>query len=187
MVEKPPAGGVFGGALRAIEEMIGERVTHLACIEAGEINSTIPFVAAAETGLPVVDADGMGRAFPELQMTMPHLAGVPACPMCIAGEQGDQVVLRATDDHRAERLARTVVTENLVAYREGAVVASVPDLICVLESETGEPVTTEALRYGFRVDVVGAPCDPRWHAPGGLELVGPRYFGDDHDYVRVGA
>ncbi|GAA4489580.1 hypothetical protein GCM10023191_020620 [Actinoallomurus oryzae] len=77
--------------------------------------------------------------------------------------------------------------ENLVAYREGAVVASVPDLICVPESETDEPVTTEALRYGFRVDVVGAPCDPRWHAPDGLELVGPRYFGYDHDYVRVGA
>jgi len=46
-------------------------------------------------------------------------------------------------------------------------------------------VTTEALRFGHRVSVLGAPADPRWHSPEGIELVGPRYFGYDHDPVRV--
>ena len=40
------------------------------------------------------------------------------------------------------------------------------------EALSGEPVTTEGLRYGFRVSVVGAPCDPRWRTEEGLALVG---------------
>jgi DUF917 family protein len=88
----------------------------------------------------------------------------------------------------AEQEARFVLefqNEHLVARRDGEVVASVPDLICVLDTETGEPVTTEMLRYGLRVTVIGAPCDPRWRTPAGLELAGPRYFGYDHDYVPI--
>ena len=38
---------------------------------------------------------------------------------------------------------------------------------------------------GFRVTVIAAPCDPRWRTPAGLELVGPRYFGYDIDYVPI--
>ena len=74
-----------------------------------------------------------------------------------------------------------------MAVRDGAVVASVPDLICVLDAETGAAITTETLRYGQRVRVIAAPCDPRWHGPEGLALVGPRYFGYDHDPVRIGS
>jgi DUF917 family protein len=75
--------------------------------------------------------------------------------------------------------------EHLIAVRDGEVVASVPDLICVLDSETGEPVTTETLRYGLRVTVLGAPCDARWRTPEGLALAGPRYFGYDHEYEPI--
>ena len=70
---------------------------------------------------------------------------------------------------------------------DGEVLASVPDLIIVLDAETGEPVTTEGLRYGLRVTVIGAPCDERWRTPAGLALVGPRCFGYDHDFVPVEA
>jgi DUF917 family protein len=55
----------------------------------------------------------------------------------------------------------------------------------VVAAETGEPITTEELRYGFRVAVLAAPCDPRWRTPEGLALVGPRYFGYDLDYVPI--
>jgi len=34
----------------------------------GGSNALIPLVCALQLGLPVVDGDGMGRAFPELQM-----------------------------------------------------------------------------------------------------------------------
>jgi uncharacterized protein len=33
--------------------------------------------------------------------------------------------------------------------------------------------------------VLGVPCDPRWTTPAGLELVGPRYFGYEHDYQSL--
>lgn len=75
--------------------------------------------------------------------------------------------------------------EYLVALRDGEVVASVPDLIIALDAETGKPVTTEDMRYGFRVAVIVAPGDPRWRTPEGLEIVGPRYFGYDIDFVPV--
>ena len=41
-------------------------------IEAGGVNSLLPLALAARLGLPVIDADGMGRAFPELQMVTFH-------------------------------------------------------------------------------------------------------------------
>jgi hypothetical protein len=94
-------------------------------------------------------------------------------------------VLEGTGADDGRRLELEFQNENLVARRDGEVLASVPDLICVLESDTGEPVTTEGLRYGFRVSVVGAPCDPRWRTDAGLDLVGPAYFGYGHRYVPV--
>ncbi|WP_219414504.1 DUF917 domain-containing protein [Pseudonocardia nigra] len=285
MLEKLPSGDEISRALRAVEELIGRPATHTVSLEAGGLNSMTPFVVAAEQSLPLIDADGMGRAFPELQMLLPTLAGVTAAPMAMADERGNTLALRTIDNPWAERLARSVAVEmgctaatslyvltgrqlkdhmvagtitlcerigtairrareehtdpvaaaadvlggrrvftgkvvdvtrrtaggfargearltgsgpdtgsvlelsfqneHLVARRDGRVVVSVPDLICVLDADTGEPVTTETLRYGLRVSVLGAPCDPRWRTPAGLALAGPGYFGYDHDYEPV--
>ena len=38
----------------------------------------IPIVVAAKLGIPLVDCDGMGRAFPELPMVTFHLNGMSA-------------------------------------------------------------------------------------------------------------
>jgi DUF917 family protein len=90
----------------------------------------------------------------------------------IGADSGSTLVLQTQNEH-------------LVAIRDGEVVCSVPDLIVVLDAETGGPITTEELRYGFRVVVIGAPCVPDWRTEAGLEIVGPRYFGYDVDYVPV--
>jgi uncharacterized protein len=282
MVEKLPAGDEARRAFEALQSFLGRSITHVTCGEAGGINSTIPFVVAASMQLPLADADGMGRAFPELQMLIPSMSGIPATPMAIADEKGNVGIFRTVDNQWTERLARSVTidmgctalialyamsgrqlketavhgtlslaqdlgqaireanrshrdavaelcdrlrghmlfrgkvsdvwrrteagfakgaakmdglgacagsalelrfqNEHLLAVRDGQVVASVPDLIIVLDAETGEPITTEEIRYGYRVVVLGAPCDPRWRTPGGLKLVGPRYFGYDLDY-----
>ena len=65
------------------------------------------------------------------------------------------------------------------------IVVSVPDLIAILDVDKGEPITTEGLRYGFRVVVLGIPCNEKWRTPAGLKLVGPRCFGYDVNYVPV--
>jgi DUF917 family protein len=75
MVEKIPAGTEPSLSLRILEEHLGRTADATMPIECGGINSMIPLIVAAETGLPVVDADGMGRAFPELSMeTSPSTA-----------------------------------------------------------------------------------------------------------------
>lgn len=285
MVEKLPAGSEAKAVLAALSRTLGERPTHLACIEAGGLNSMIPIAAAAEAGLPLIDADGMGRAFPELQMVLTTLAGIPTTPMALADERGNHAVLSTIDNKRAETFARGLTVdmggwafaalypmrgrqladamvphtlslareigrtvrearlahldpvnavievlggralftgkvvdverrtdggfvrgtarleglgvdrgaslrlrfqnEHLLAERDGAVLATVPDLLCVLDTDSGEPITTEAMRYGFRVTLIGAPCDPRWRTPAGLNLVGPRAFGYDLDFTPV--
>ena len=75
--------------------------------------------------------------------------------------------------------------ENLIATRDGQVVATVPDLICIVDLDTMVPITTESLKYGQRVLVLGMPCDAKWRTPKGLATVGPRYFGYDLDYVAI--
>ncbi|MFB8387677.1 DUF917 domain-containing protein [Microbacterium sp. NPDC055910] len=285
MLEKMPSGSEMVTSLRAIEGVIGRPATHTVSLEAGGLNSMIPFVAAAELGIPLVDADGMGRAYPELQMLLPTLGGITASPMAMADERGNAVAFDTIDNAWAERLARSVVTdmgcsggmslyvltgrqlkdhmvrdtltlceeigravreareshvdpvlaavdslngrllfrgkltdverttvggfnrglarvegtgtdadttlevdfqnENLVARRGDEVLASVPDLISILDTESGEAVTTERLRYGLRVSVIASPCDPRWRSPEGLALAGPEYFGYSHAYQPI--
>ena len=70
-------------------------------------------------------------------------------------------------DGRSLRIA--FQNEFLVAQTDDEVLATTPDLITVLDAETGEPITTEGLRYGFRVSVLSMPGDPRWRTAGGLE------------------
>ena len=90
--------------MQALETYLGRPVTHVACAEVGGVNSTIPIAAAAQLlGLPLLDADGMGRAFPELQMVLPTLYGVTATPLAFSDEKGNIGVLH----DRRQQLDRT--------------------------------------------------------------------------------
>lgn len=285
LIEKIPNGEEIIRAFNGLKSYLGKDILATMPIEAGGVNSMIPIAVAARLGLPLVDCDGMGRAFPELQMVTFHLYGVPATPMVMADEKGNTIILETINNFWTESLARnaTVVmggsvmlsiypmtgkilkeagiknivsysakigrvirearqrgespvkalleatggfelfkgkvvdvlrrteggfvrgeakiegleeykgevlkvkfqNENLVAIRGDRIVASVPDLICIVNLETAIPITTEGLKYGHRVFVLGIPCDEKWRTPKGLETVGPRYFGYDLDYVPV--
>jgi len=82
MLEKLPRGDEANAALDALQKVIGKNARAVFCIEAGGLNSTIPVGVAATAGLPIVDGDGMGRAFPELQMVSMSLhASVMSLPV----------------------------------------------------------------------------------------------------------
>ena len=49
---------------------------------------------------------------------------------------------------------------------------------------TGEPITTEAIRYGMRVGVVVLPANPMLKTPRALNVVGPKAFGFDIPYME---
>ena len=111
MVEKLPSLDEVIAPVKALGTYLGRPVTHVACAEVGGVNSTIPIAAAAALGLPLVDADGMGRAFPELQMVLPTLYGVTASPLAFADEKGNIGVLQTVDNTWTERIARVACVE----------------------------------------------------------------------------
>ena len=285
ILEKIPSGREFIAAIEAMARYLGKPPVALMPIEAGGMNTLVPLAIAGELGLPVIDADSMRRAFPQIEMTTFTLAGIKAAPISIADEKGNLAIYEATTNQLAETLARgavitlglanaitcysmtadqiakhgiqgsmsyctdlgkhlsavqrgeagaferflafaeathhfsgkiididrrttqgfargTVILEHvtdpdrrmrieiqneyLVAFEGDRPVITVPDLISMLDHETATPITTETLAYGQRVDVIAMPCAPEWHQPGMLELVGPRAFGYDIDYVPFG-
>ncbi len=277
-VEKIEEGGECYRALKAVEETAGVKVSATISAEIGGSNALEPIIAAAHAGLPVIDGDGMGRAFPEVQMTTFFIYGAEAAPAAIADEKGNVVVFKevidmfwletfargvsvnmgaaaglaiapmrmdfvrrtaipgtvtqalqightvldarrkrqnvvervvastggklfftgkVTDVRRelvggfarghahlngvgdwAESTARIAIqNENLVLWVDEVPVIMVPDLIINLDLETGEPITTEVLRYGQRVAVIGLPVHELMKTPRALEIVGPQAFG----------
>jgi DUF917 family protein len=89
------------------------------------------------------------------------------------------------DDWRGAGLEINFQNEWIVALRDGEAVAMTPDLICVLNSDTGEAVGSETIRYGQRVTVIALPSPPVFLSEDGLKHVGPRAFGYDLDFRSV--
>lgn len=100
----------------------------------------------------------------------------------IAGFARGELVAEGLGSYRGDFMHIAFQNENLVAWRgnrdsRDEVVASVPDLICMLESDTGEPITTEQLRYGLRVNILAIPCTDKFRTEKALKVVGPAAFG----------
>jgi DUF917 family protein len=104
-----------------------------------------------------------------------------------AGFVRGQITIQGLGDDAGRTLRLEIQNENLVAVEGGHVHAMVPDIITVLDTESGVAVQTERARYGQRVSVIAFPCDPIWRTDAGLALAGPRAFGYDLDYVPVEA
>ena len=75
--------------------------------------------------------------------------------------------------------------EFLIARVGNEVRASVPDLITVLDLDTGLPLTAEVLQYGYRLNILAMPCDEKWKTPAGLALGGPSVFGYNNEYNPI--
>ncbi|BCP54446.1 hypothetical protein K32_30630 [Kaistia sp. 32K] len=292
LIEKLPSGEEALHSFKSLEKHLGRKAFATMPIEIGGINSTIPLVVGARLGIPIVDADGMGRAFPELQMETFGVYGVSGSPMYVTDEDNDSTLIMAADNKSMEWLSRMVAirmggcayiaeysmsgadvkrtsvpntmtlamrigrclreakanhlnpldallalmpqtlyhharvifsgkladvqretrngfsigrcridglapwvgsmrieiqNENLIATVDGVVKAIVPDLICIMDSESAEPITTEELRYGQRVTVVAVAVPEIMRTPEALAVFGPRCFGLDHPFTPIEA
>lgn len=271
-------------AVRMMEAHVGAPFDAVMSIEIGGENAFFAMLVGMELGLPVVDADTMGRAFPEAQMASFAIRGLPVAPFAIADIRDNGVLItRAENATRVERIGRATVVELgsiggtctaprtgrevkdhailgsvgralrigsavlearrrgedpvraalrvetgallfrgkvndilrettggfvrgrahflgtgshegsslqidfqnefSAAFLDGRRIACVPDLISVVDAESGEAIGTEVLRYGQRVAVMALPADPIMTSPEGLAAVGPRAFGFDFDYI----
>lgn len=286
LAEKGIGGSEYKTLYDMVSQFFGKKIYAFLPIEAGGVNSMLPIAACARLGLPLVDADGMGRAFPELQMVTFTIGGMSATPMALTDEKGNSVIFETITNKWTEELARAVTmscggsvsvslypmsgeqlkkyavknivtrsqklgeairnvknssdktpeeyfldfsgaynlfkgkitdvlretrgafnfgkvmlegigeckghqafvefqNENLTATVDGQIVATTPDLICLVDTDTFIPITTDALKYGKRVLAVGLKCFEMWRTKEGLDLVGPRYFGCDTDYIPL--
>lgn len=284
-------------AFNAMESALNETIMATFPIEVGGFNSLIPILVAASKGIPVIDCDAMGRAFPESQMVTFYLDGLPSAPNTLADEKGNVATLHPIDGIWSENFARALTeqmggsaaicdypmrgselkrsalgatltkamqigkairnaneagnsaiesvlnivgghriisgkiidierntqggfatggviierlqnntikndidtvyvhfqNELLLAHKgksaadmnDSNLLASTPDLISILDHETGQPITTERLHYGQRVDLIAYPCDSKWRTPKGIEVAGPNYFGYDVSYTSI--
>ena len=78
----------------------------------GGINSIEPLTVGAVLGMPVLDADAAGKAFPELQMMLPFVYGSPSYPAAIGDEKGNVVaVTYAASPKRLEDFFRQKTIE----------------------------------------------------------------------------
>lgn len=289
-VEKLPSGREALDGLRRLEAILGRPIAAVMPIEIGGGNGLAPLVAAAALGVPVVDCDGMGRAFPQSQMTILNIAGLSACPSVVTSSCGALCVIETDDNLAHERIARGLSValggiahmveypltgaqakahaiagsvssaiamgaavrlagasdadpfemlfaalratglyahagtlfdgkivdleretrdgfsigrvvidgfggsgrmevefqnENLVARRDGHICAMVPDLITIMDRESADTITTERLKYGQRVKVVGASAPQRLRSALALDVVGPGAFGMAEPYSPI--
>lgn len=102
----------------------------------------------------------------------------------VGGYDVGQARIESFDDDVAP-LFVDVKNEYLVARTGNQVVASVPDLITILDYETSTPINAERLRYGQRVTVYGVGCPEFYRQPRALSVVEPRCFGFDFDFVPI--
>ena len=91
--------------------------------------------------------------------------------------------IEGLDGYRGERFDLAFQNEFSVGRRNRRVVVTVPDLICVLDSLSGEAIGTETLRYGQRVTVLAIPSPPVFLSEKGLVHAGPSAFGFDLPFV----
>ena len=269
--------------MRILEAYLGRNFDAVMPVEIGGGNGMQGAMVAAETGLPVIDADAMGRAYPEAQMTSFAVADLQCYPLALGDIRDNEIIIKKAHSWKwMERISRKICTELgslvmtckaprsglevkehgvlyttskaislgkavykarrehtdpveaillecqgrhvfkgkvadverrttggflrgrtrldgmgdnrgeqfeidfqnefSVGSREGKPVIMTPDLICVVDSVSGDGIGTEALRYGQRVDVLALPAPEIFLTPRGLELVGPRAFGFDFDY-----
>ena len=79
----------------------------------------------------------------------------------------------------------TFQNEFLIAHKGNTVLAIVPDLICMIDSETAEPIPVESLKYGQRVNVLGISAAPIMRTPESLAVFGPQVFGLKDKFVPI--
>lgn len=99
-------------AVEVMEDYIGKRFRAIMSVEIGGSNALSSFLAAAVLNRPVVNADAMGRAYPEAQMTSFAIGNLPMFPLSLVDVRDNEVIVtRAASWKWMERISRKVCTE----------------------------------------------------------------------------
>ena len=75
--------------------------------------------------------------------------------------------------------------ENHITWLDGKPWITSPDIIEIIDSKTGEPITNTDIKMGDHVSVIGMKAEPVFRKPEGLKVLGPRHFDFDLDYKPI--
>ncbi len=106
--EKIPNGNEFFHVIQTMEAYKKVKLDAIYPIEAGGLNSMIPIVAAATLGLPLIDVDCMGRAFPEVQMITQSIFEIANTPIAMCHEKLDVILVNAKEPKDMENYCRAI-------------------------------------------------------------------------------
>ena len=110
--EKLQEGQEIARAVRALEAHLRKEIYAIVIGEIGGGNALGPMITALQCGLPVVDGDGMGRAFPELDMDTFMIYGAAPAPFALADSHGNVAIFeRIGSAKKAEAFARSLTIE----------------------------------------------------------------------------
>ncbi|KXT16246.1 hypothetical protein AC579_6941 [Pseudocercospora musae] len=171
------------------------------CIATAEVNNTLSTVAEQ-----IVEQVGGTKSAKvlfrgkivgvERRLFKGHSYGTITIASLSANEDDDSADLKAQRLPAVKETGTLTIpfkNENIYAEHiddDGtkSIIASVPDLICVLDTGSGKNLGVPEFKYGYRVTVLGITCSPRWSdTPRGLEIGGPVSFGYEHiEYKPLG-
>ncbi len=135
-------------AVELMERHTGYRFRGIMALEIGGGNSLQPLMAAAHLDRPVIDADMMGRAFPEAQMTSVAVGGLKPCPLTIVDVRGVEAVVEAVPSWKwMERVSRKICVE----YGSTAATCKAPRTGAEVKTWGIHGTTTKAIAIGRAV------------------------------------
>ena len=91
------------------------------------------------------------------------------------------------DEFEGKKFRIWYKNENLVSFLDEKAYVCGPDLLCVMDSETGKGLSNWGTDFaeGREVSVIGVKADKLWRTKRGLEIFNPRHFGFDLDYKPI--
>jgi uncharacterized protein len=109
--EKLPGGQEITAALRALTRWTGVEPAALMPFEAAGLNGALAVATAAQLGVPLVDADLMGRALPRADQLTRAVHGGAVTPFAMSEPGGQTVLVTSATAHGLERIARAFVAQ----------------------------------------------------------------------------
>ncbi len=95
------------------------------------------------------------------------------------------VSLDGTGEFSGQTLHIRVKNENMLVEIDGSIYATVPDLICCINTLTGDAITNPHYQQNMPVAVIILPAPKEFLTDKGLSVFGPRYAGIDQDYCAA--
>lgn len=113
--------------LVTLEEFLGKKAYAVIPAELGGFNTLAAVDVAARRGIPIVDADGAGRAVSEVHLKVYTLDNVPLTLITVADIDAQNIILvrQTADSIAAERIVRALAAEwGQTMYATGWVLTS---------------------------------------------------------------